>query len=110
LGTLIVSTTLLEITQADKTLLAGRSFEEVRAHILHLILAHHETNENGSPVEPQTLKALIVHSIDSLDAHAEMMRTAWLAAEPNADLIDAPRPLKGKLARSLKRSSSDGQS
>ena len=40
LGTLIVSTTLLEITQADKTLLSGRSFEEVRAHILHVILAH----------------------------------------------------------------------
>jgi 3'-5' exoribonuclease len=107
LGTLIVSTTLLEITQADKTLLAGRSFEEVRAHILHVILAHHGTNEHGSPVEPQTLEALIVHSIDSLDAHAEMMRAAWLAADPNANLIDAPRPLKGKLARSLKQSPAD---
>jgi len=103
LGTLIVSTTLLEITQADKTLLAGRSFEEVRAHILHVILAHHGTNEHGSPVEPQTLEALIVHSLDTLDAHAEIMRAA-----PNANLIDAPRPLKGKLARSLKRSAADG--
>jgi 3'-5' exoribonuclease len=108
LGTLIVSTTLLEITQADKTLLAGRSFEEVRAHILHVILAHHGTNEHGSPVEPQTLEALIVHSLDTLDAHAEIMRAAWLAADPNANLIDAPRPLKGKLARSLKRSAADG--
>jgi 3'-5' exoribonuclease len=108
LGTLIVSTTLLEITQADKTLLAGRSFEEVRAHILHVILAHHGTNEHGSPVEPQTLEALIVHSLDTLDAHAEIMRAAWLAAAPNANLIDAPRPLKGKLARSLKRSAADG--
>ncbi len=45
LGTLIVSTTLLEIIQADKALLAGRSFEEVRAHILHVILAHHGRNE-----------------------------------------------------------------
>ena len=103
LGTLIVSTTLLEITQADKTLLAGRSFEEMRAHILHVILAHHGTNEHGSPVEPQTLEALIVHSIDTLDAHAEIMRAAWLAADSTGDLIDAPRPLKGKLARSLKR-------
>ena len=107
LGTLIVSTTLLEITQADKTLLAGRSFEEVRAHILHVILAHHGTNEHGSPVEPQTLEALIVHAIDTLDAHAEIVRAAWLAAEPNSNLIDAPRPLKGKLARSLKRISAD---
>ena len=107
LGTLIVSSTLLEITQGDKTLLAGRSFEEVRAHILHVILAHHGTNEHGSPVEPQTLEAFIVHSIDTLDAHAEIMRAAWLAADPNATLIDAPRPLKGKLARSLKRTSAD---
>jgi 3'-5' exoribonuclease len=107
LGALMVSTTLLEITQADKALLAGRSFEEARAHILHVILAHHGTNEHGSPVEPQTLEALIVHSIDSLDAHAEIMRAAWLAADPNANLIDAPRPLKGKLARSLKRPSAD---
>ena len=105
LGTLIVSTTLVEILQADKALLAGRSFEEVRAHILHVILAHHGTNEHGSPVEPQTLEAFIVHSIDCLDAHAEIMRAAWLAADPNANLIDAPRPLKGKLARSLQRTS-----
>jgi 3'-5' exoribonuclease len=104
-GALIVSTALLETTQADKTLLAGRSFEEVRAHILHVILAHHGTNEHGSPVEPQTLEALIVHSIDTLDAHAEIMRNAWLAVEPTANLIDAPRPLKGKLARSLKGTS-----
>jgi hypothetical protein len=105
LGTLIVSTTLVEILQADKALLAGRSFEEVRAHILHVILAHHGTNEHGSPVEPQTLEALIVHSVDRLDAHAEIMRAAWLAADSNASLIDAPRPLKGKLARSLQRTS-----
>jgi 3'-5' exoribonuclease len=103
LGTLIVSTTLLEITQADKTLLAGRCFEEIRAHILHVILAHHGSNEHGSPVEPQTLEALIVHSIDTLDAHAEMMRGAFLSADPQLQMIDAPRPLKGRLARSLKR-------
>jgi 3'-5' exoribonuclease len=107
LGTLIVSTSLLEIIQEDKALLAGRSFEEVRAHILHVILAHHGTNEHGSPVEPQTLEALIIHSVDTLDARAEMMHAAWLAADPNANLIDAPRPLKGRLARSLKRSPSD---
>jgi len=63
--------------------------------------------QHGSPVEPQTLEAFIVHSIDTLDAHAEIMRAAWLAADPNATLIDAPRPLKGKLARSLKRTSAD---
>jgi 3'-5' exoribonuclease len=67
-----------------------------------VILAHHGSKEHGSPVEPQTLEALIVHSIDKLDAHTEMMRAAFRAADPKAELIDAPRPLKGKLARSLK--------
>jgi len=103
LGTLIVSATLLEITQADKALLMERSFDEVRAHILHVILAHHGSNEHGSPVEPQTLEALIVHSLDALDAHAEMMRAAFLSADPQLQMIEAPRPLKGRLARSLKR-------
>jgi 3'-5' exoribonuclease len=44
LGTLIVSTTLLEITQADKTLLAGRSFEYYWANFLNVILANHGPN------------------------------------------------------------------
>jgi len=60
LGTMIGSTTLLEITQADKALLTGRNFDEVRAHILDVILAHHGSNEHGSPAGPQTLEALIV--------------------------------------------------
>jgi hypothetical protein len=49
------------------------------------------------------LEALIVHSIDNLDAHAEMMRSALLSADQELQMIDAPRPLKGRLARSLKR-------
>lgn len=103
LGTLVLSATLLEIVQSNKLLVENRSFEELRAHILHVILAHHGTNEHGSPVEPQTLEALIVHSIDALDARAEMMRAAFVAADPEIQLIDAPRPLRDKLARSLKR-------
>jgi 3'-5' exoribonuclease len=102
LSALVVSAALLEITQANKALVEDRKVEELKAHVLHVILAHHGSKEHGSPVEPQTLEALIVHSIDKLDAHTEMMRAAFWAADPKAELIDAPRPLKGKLARSLK--------
>lgn len=37
--------------------------------ITHCILAHHGRKEWGSPVEPQTLEALILHQSDMLSAH-----------------------------------------
>ena len=101
-GALVLSAVLLEISQTDKSLLEGRNVEELKAHVLHVILAHHGSREHGSPVEPQTLEALIVHLIDKLDANVEMMRAAFAGADPETALIDAPRPLKGKLARSIK--------
>lgn len=37
--------------------------------VVHCILAHHGRREWGSPVEPQTLEALILHQADMLSAH-----------------------------------------
>jgi 3'-5' exoribonuclease len=34
--------------------------------LLHIILAHHGTHENGSPVVPATREATIVHALDNL--------------------------------------------
>jgi 3'-5' exoribonuclease len=34
--------------------------------LLHILLSHHGTHENGSPVTPRTREATIVHSIDNL--------------------------------------------
>lgn len=36
--------------------------------LLHIILSHHGSKEFGSPVEPQTLEAIIVYNTDRLDA------------------------------------------
>jgi 3'-5' exoribonuclease len=34
--------------------------------VLHILLSHHGTHENGSPVTPRTREATIVHAIDNL--------------------------------------------
>lgn len=43
---------------------------ELRLRVIHGILAHHGRRENGSPVVPMTLEALVVHHADDLDATA----------------------------------------
>ncbi len=44
--------------------------EDLRLHILHCILSHHGEYENGSPVLPKTVEAMILHYLDNLDAQA----------------------------------------
>lgn len=41
---------------------------DLATQLLHIILSHHGRNEWGSPVEPATAEALIVHQADLLDA------------------------------------------
>ena len=47
--------------------------EELRMHILHIILSHHGRLEFGSPVLPKTPEALLVHYLDDLDGKLEVM-------------------------------------
>lgn len=47
--------------------------EELRLHLLHLVLAHHGKLEYGSPVLPKTPEALLVHYLDDLDGKLEAM-------------------------------------
>ncbi|MCL5771283.1 MAG: HD domain-containing protein [Actinobacteria bacterium] len=42
--------------------------ENMKREILHIILSHHGEKEYGSPVEPQTLEAIIVYNADRFDA------------------------------------------
>ncbi|MCC7127096.1 MAG: HD domain-containing protein, partial [Acidobacteria bacterium] len=49
---------------------------ERRAQIEHLVLSHHGTREHGSPVEPKTVEAFILASIDELDARINQVRRA----------------------------------
>src|SRR5512138_2663511 len=47
---------------------------ELEQHIVHMVLAHHGKLEFGSPKEPMTLEAVLVHEIDELDSRVN----SWL--------------------------------
>ena len=42
--------------------------EDLRRHLEHLVLSHHGRREYGSPIEPATPEAFVLHAIDSLDS------------------------------------------
>lgn len=43
---------------------------DLRMELIHCILSHHGEFENGAPVLPKTLEAIVLHHIDNLDAQA----------------------------------------
>jgi 3'-5' exoribonuclease len=55
---------------------------ELRSQIEHLIASHHGIREHGSPVEPKTIEAFIVASVDELDAKLNQVRKA-IAEDPS---------------------------
>lgn len=57
--------------------------EELRRHLLHMLLAHHGKLEYGSPKLPSTPEALLLASLDDLDSKVEAMQR--LMAEPHAN-------------------------
>jgi 3'-5' exoribonuclease len=48
--------------------------EDLRIEIEHLVLSHHGSREFGSPVEPMTIEAFILASVDDLDAKLHQVR------------------------------------
>jgi 3'-5' exoribonuclease len=44
---------------------------ELALHLDHLIISHHGTRENGSPVLPMTPEAIALHHADNLDAQVQ---------------------------------------
>ncbi len=50
--------------------------EEYKLHIQHIILSHHGELEFGSPKRPKTPEALLVSTIDNLDAKMNAMKNA----------------------------------
>lgn len=47
--------------------------ESGREEVLHAILAHHQLREWGSPVEPQTKIAWILHNCDNMSARIDQL-------------------------------------
>ena len=44
--------------------------EELWQHLIHLVLSHQGTKEQGSPVEPMTLEAILLYAADLMDSKA----------------------------------------
>ena len=51
----------------------------------HAILSHHGKKEYGSPKQPKSLEAMIVHAADELDAEVAMYRNAVAEASRDGD-------------------------
>ncbi len=49
---------------------------DLRAQLEHLVLSHHGTREHGAPVEPKTVEAFILATVDELDARLNQVRRA----------------------------------
>jgi 3'-5' exoribonuclease len=76
--------------------------ELVREHLLHLIASHHGQKEYGAPVTPRTPEAWMLHHIDNIDAHLEMLaRTYAEKAQLAPGIYDHRRPLEGKAVAPL---------
>ncbi len=58
--------------QVEKAIDALPGFDaDLRLRLVHALLAHHGKRENGSPVVPATLEAVVVSHADNLDAAAQ---------------------------------------
>jgi 3'-5' exoribonuclease len=62
--------------------------DELRAHIEHLIASHHGVRDHGSPVEPKTIEAFILASLDELDSKLNQVRRA-IADDPGEEEFTA---------------------
>jgi 3'-5' exoribonuclease len=62
--------------------------EDLRAQIEHMVASHHGLREFGSPVEPKTVEAFILASIDDLDAKLNQVRRA-INEDPSGDEFTA---------------------
>jgi 3'-5' exoribonuclease len=76
--------------------------ELVREHLLHLIASHHGQKEYGAPVTPRTPEAWILHHVDNIDAHLEMLSQTYVEkAQTAPGIYDYRRPLEGRAVAPL---------
>jgi 3'-5' exoribonuclease len=81
-GQMIGHLSLEVIMVAEQTRRIPDFPEELRRHLLHLLLAHHGKLEYGSPKLPMTPEALMLAYLDDLDSKVEAMQR--LIDEPQA--------------------------
>ena len=74
----------------------------MREHLLHLIASHHGLKEYGAPVTPRTPEAWMLHHIDNIDAHLEMLNMTYAEKGQLAPgIYDHRRPLEGRAVHPL---------
>jgi 3'-5' exoribonuclease len=64
--------------------------DEIRMHVLHIILSHQGDLEYGSPVKPMTPEALAIHYFDELDSRLEAfqrVRNQTPEGQPFSDYV-----------------------
>ena len=77
IGHIVLSMELLE------PLLVKSGVEpELAMHFKHILLAHHGQYEYGSPREPQTAEAFVLHFADNIDAKLNQIFGAFETDEP----------------------------
>jgi len=67
-GPLTSDGTITLIDYPNKNLMSHEKFKLERAHLMHVLAAHHGQIIWGSPVAPASIEAIIVHHLDNLDA------------------------------------------
>ncbi len=76
--------------------------ELVREHLLHLIASHHGLKEYGAPVTPRTPEGWMLHHIDNIDAHLEMLNMTYAEkAQLAPGIYEHRRPLEGRAVAPL---------
>lgn len=55
-------------TSTETKSMGRGEFKMERAHLMHVLAAHHGQIEWGSPVKPASIEAILVHHLDNLDA------------------------------------------
>jgi len=82
--------------------------EQVREHLLHLIASHHGQKEYGAPVTPRTPEAWILHHIDNIDAHLEMLAQTYAEkTQTHPGIYEYRRPLEGRAIAPLPKFTGD---
>ncbi|HWI19902.1 MAG TPA: HD domain-containing protein [Vicinamibacterales bacterium] len=61
---------------------------DLRAQLEHLVASHHGVREHGSPVEPKTIEAFILATVDELDAKLNQVKKA-ITEDPSDDEFTA---------------------
>jgi 3'-5' exoribonuclease len=99
IGHLILGIEMVEKAIASVNIeLKEQDFREVlRNNLIHLLVSHHGIMEWGSPVEPLTVEACILHHADNMDAEV----TKFLTIARARDGVEEWAPYDSGLGRSI---------